>query len=95
MIHHLVFRGILQDDPFFFIKKIKRRNGTDIIKIIRTYYKIGIETVIPLLRINRHIVTPSLKILIYIYIKDCKRSVCYIIILASLDFVNSINFAFR
>ena len=51
-MHHLVFRGILQDDPFFFIKKIEGRYCAYIIQLVVSYDEIRIKAVIPVFRMT-------------------------------------------
>ena len=74
MIHHLVFRGILQDDPFFFVEKVERRYGTHAVEAFSPDDKVLIEAVVPFLRIYRHIVPPRLHILVDIDVHYCKKA---------------------
>ena len=73
----MILRGILQDDPFFMIKKIQRRDCTYIVKSFIADCKIRIESVIPLFRIDRHIIPPALKVFIYVDVKYGKMARFY------------------
>ena len=74
MIHHLVFRGILQDDPFFIVEKVEGRYCTDAVQAFDPYRLILVESVVPVGRIYRHVFHPGLDVLIDIDIDHCKET---------------------